>query len=282
MLAACGPPGDSGYRGSLYFIQGSYLMRYDLRDGALSAVTNLGNKQIREISPFGESRLLISETTSVNRKRVAQISWMDLDTGRSESLYPGVRARYLPDADAIVYDDGRRLYSVAVVGDVETNTLLLAHRLNEVSAMVSIPGGRLLLGIRQAGEEEIHLFDIRTNQLDRLDALTRVCRLEGAVWISDEDQLACPARHPESEGASYVLADLLGAVSRPLGLPEGESFTALTFLEGQGALILKELWESRFSEQKKAALWAHDIATGENVRLSEYKNLGASVVYAER
>ena len=177
ILAACGPPGDSGYRGSLYFIQGSYLMRYDLRDGALSAVTNLGNKQIREISPFGENRLLISETTSVNRKRVAQISWMDLDTGRSESLYPGVRARYLPDAGAIVYDDGRRLYSVAVVDDVETNTMLLAHRLNEVSAMVSIPGGRLLLAIRQAGKEEIHLFDIRTNQLLSLIHISEPTRL---------------------------------------------------------------------------------------------------------
>ena len=73
LLVACGGPEDSGYRGSLYFIQGSYLMRYNLRDGSLSAVTNLGDKQIREISQFGEDRLLIAETASVNRKRVERI-----------------------------------------------------------------------------------------------------------------------------------------------------------------------------------------------------------------
>ena len=281
MLAACGPPEDSGYRGSLYFIQGSYLMRYNLRDGGLSAVTNLGDKQIREISPFGEDRLLISETASVNRKRVAQISWMDLDTGQSETLYPGVRARYLPGAGAIVYDDGRRLYSIAVVDGTEVNTLLLAHRLNEVTTMVAIPGDRLLLGIRQGGETEIHLFDLRTNGIDRLDELTGVCRLEGAAWIGEERRLACPARDSKNAEASYLLTDLAGVVDRQLTLPEGKSFAALTFLEGQGALILKEHWKSRFSEQKRSALWAHDVSTGENVRLSEYKNLGSSVVYAE-
>lgn len=280
ILAACGAPEDSGYRGTLYFIQGSYLMRYNLRDGTLSAVTNLGDKQIREISQFGEDRLLISETASVNRKRVAQISWMDVDTGQTEALYPGVRARYLPGAGAIVYDDGRRLYSIAVVDDTEINTLLLAHKLNEVNEMLVIPEDRLLLEIRQDGEATVQLFDLRETRLEKLDALTRVCRLDGAVWVGDEEMLACPPR--EGRGApAYLLADLAGNVARRLDLPEGESFTALAYLEGQGALILKESWQSRFSEKKKAALWAHDIPSGENVRLSETMNLGSSVVYTE-
>ena len=281
LLMACGGPGDSGYRGSLYFIQGSYLMRYNLRDGGLSAVTNLGDKQIREISQFGEDRLLIAETASVNRKRVARISWMDLETGRSESLYPGVRARYLPGAGAIVYDDGRRLYSIAVVGDTEVNTLLLTHKLNEVAAMVVIAGDRLLLEIREDGESAIHLFDLPSGRLGKLDALTGACRLEAAVWIGDEGKLACRPRELDPGDSPYILADLQGVVSHRLALPEGGTFTALTYLEGQGAVILKESWESRFSEQKKAALWAHDIASGDNVRLSEAKNLGSSVVFTE-
>ena len=50
------------------------------------AVTTLGNTKIREISDFGEDRLLIAETASINRKRVARISWIDLETGRTHQI----------------------------------------------------------------------------------------------------------------------------------------------------------------------------------------------------
>jgi hypothetical protein len=68
-------------------------------------------------------------------------------------------------------------------------------------------------------------------------------------------------------------------VTRRLDLPEGKRFDALTYITGQNALILKERWNSRFSEQEKTAAWIHNIQTGESRRLARNINLGSSVVF---
>jgi len=271
---------DSGYHGYLYFAKGPYLMRFGLRDASLSVVTNLGDKTINDVSKFVESKLLIAETASVNRKKVRRISWIDIKTGQTSALYSGVFARYLPDSGQIIYDDGDRLYAVAIFGDSSSETIF-THRKNQLSSVMVGPVGIVLFETSDAGVRQIHSFDLVTGAVSTLDRLSEVCRLEHAVWIDDLERMACKEPTMPVSQARYVLTNLDGNVSGLVNLPEGRQFTALGYVRDQGALILTESWSSMFGGRPNSAVWIHNIQSGENLRLAKNQNLGPSVVYTD-
>lgn len=279
-LASCGPRENSEYRGDLYFGQGSYLMRFSLRDGSLVVVDNLGDKTIRDISRFGPDKLLIAESASVNRKSVSRISWLDLRTRQSSALYPGMLARYLEGPGVIVYDDGSDLFAVHLRG-TGTDEIVFSHPPNQLATMIVMSADTLLFETGEAGQEIIHAWNAVTGERQPLESLSAACRLRGAVWIDTSQRLACKERAPAWADARYVLAGLDGAVTGKLNLPEDRQFVALTYINGQHALILKETWHGLFGGEEKSAVWAHDIRSGENTRLAKNQDLGASVVYTE-
>jgi hypothetical protein len=283
LLVACGPSDERAFHGYLYFIQGPYLMRFSLRDDSLSMVTHLGNRTVREISPFGEGRLLVSETASVNRRNVARISWLDLKTGQSESLYSGVRARFVDAAGAIVYDDGGKLYSVSLAGDSGIDPVVMSHARNRLSAMVRVGGGTLLFETLEDEKPVVYAYRADTGELAKLESFATSCRLDGAVWIDDLDRLACRERNGDDDeaGHGYVFADLDGRLTGRPSLPEGDRFLALTYIRDQGVIVFRESRESMLGGQREYALWAHDVHSGENHLLTESQNLGTSVVYTE-
>lgn len=284
LVAGCGGPADSGFHGSLYFAQGSYLMRYGLRDASLSMVAQFGDRKIREISPFGPDRLLVAETATINRTAVSRIAWIDKNSGRSEPLYSGVRARYIPDPGVILYDDGSTLYAVSLSAESEVDSVVLTHRRNQLAAIV-VTGEDSAL-IETAGEDapRIQAYHAPSGELTALDALAEQCRLQGAVWIGHLDLLACRPRQGQAETGqpAYRLVGLEGRVARDLALPEGGEFLALDYVAGQGALLFRESWRSDFSGQLEAVLWAHDLGSGDNRRLADSLNIGTSVVYSAR
>lgn len=279
-LASCGPQEPSEYRGDLYFGQGSYLMRFSLRDGSLVVVDNLGDKKIRDISGLGPDKLLIAESASVNRMSVSRIAWFDLETGESSALYSGVFARYLDKAGIIAYDDGSALHAVPQFG-VGSYEVIFPHRSNQLTTLLVVSGDTLLFEVGEAGQEVIHAWNALTGERRLLDGLSATCRLRGAVWVETLGQLACKERAPSWAEADYLLADLEGVVGRKLDLPEDSQFLALTYLNGQQALILQETWRGLFGGEEKSAVWAHDVRTGKRTRLARNQNLGTSVVYTE-
>ena len=279
-LWSCGSSEPTGYHGYLYFARGSYLLRFSLRDASLSVVTNLGDKSIRHISYFGENKLLITELASINRKTVSRISWVDVKTGQSEALYSGVSALYLAHTDVIVYDDGGKLFAVSLTGGSDSDEIF-SHRRNKLSTMIELADGIVLFETDDAGQRSIHSYDTRTGELQSLDRLSGVCRLGGAVWINDLEQLACRERTSQGNDSVYVLASLEGNVPGRLALPAGKRFLALAYVSKQGALILSERWRSKLTGQEKSAVWVYDIHSGETRRLAKNQNLGASVVYTD-
>lgn len=279
-LASCGRAEESGYHGYLYFAKGAYLMRFSLRDGGLSVVTNLGDKTIHDVSDFGENRLLIAESSSVNRKEIHGISWVDVKTGQTSALYSGVFARYLVNSGLMVYDDGGRLFVVAIAGDSSSETIF-THRANQLSRVMVVPDDIVLFETSDEGLRSIHSYDLVTGAMQSLDRLSGVCGLEHAVWIDDLEQLACKEPTNQANDAPYVLANLDGDVSGKLALPEGKRFYALTYIREQGALILRERWSRTFSGKERSAVWVHNIRSGENRRLAKNQNLGPSVVYTD-
>ena len=279
-LVSCGGPESSGYHGALYFGQGSYLMRFSLADGSLSVVSQLGDRKIRELGPFGNGRLLIAETTPVNGRNVPRISWMDLQTGQVSVLYSGIAARYLADAGVVVYDDGSRLYSVPQFGSEETGELF-SHRSNEKIDMIALPGGTLLFEAGEAGARVIHAWTAADGKSQRLEALSATCRLDGAVWIEDLQRLACRARDAGAP-AGYLLSGLDGEVEHRIALPGKRRFRALAYLDDQHALVLAERWRGLLGGAERTATWAYDLHSGASVRISKNQDLGDSVVYAGR
>ena len=280
LFVSCGSPEKTAYHGYLYFAKGSYLLRFSLRDGSRSVVTNLGDKSVRHISHFRKNRLLIAGLASINRKNVSRISWVDVKTGQSEALYSGDLALYLANSDVIVYDDGGKLFAVSLAGGSDSDPII-SHRLHQLSSMIEVSNDTVLFETNDAGIRRIHSYDALTRELQLLDRLSGVCRLDGAVWIDDLEQLACRERSSEGNEPAYILASIDGDVSGPLALPAGKRFYALTYVSKQSALILKESWRSRLSGQEKSAIWVHNIQRGENQRLAKNQNLGASVVYTD-
>jgi len=279
-LVACAPPDQTGYHGALYFGQGSYLLRYGLRDGSLSVVDNLGDKSIRDISEFGEDKLLIAETASINRRTVPRISWFDLKTGQSVALYSGVLAKYLAAPGVVVYDDGLKLYAVQQWGP-GNDEIIFSHGSNQLSGMTVVSGDVLLFETIDAGRAVIYSWNADTGTLTRLDALSSACELRGAVWIDTLLRLTCRKRAATRADPAYILSDLDGAVDGKLDLPKEKRFFALTYIAGQDVVILRETWHAMFGTQERSAVWAYDIQSGESRRLSSNQNLGTSVVYTD-
>jgi hypothetical protein len=280
VLASCGSGDDSGYHGYLYFAQSRYLMRFGLKDGSMSVVTNLGDKTIHDVSNFLENRLLIAESASINRMEVRSISWVDVNTGQTAPLYSGVLARYLEGPGVVVYDDGENLFTAALSGASDSKTIF-THKTNQLSTVMVVSNGTVLFETGDAGQWLIRSYDVLTGKLQILARLSGVCRLDQAVWIDDLEQLACKEQPDQSKLVRYVLVNLAGDVSGELALPEGKRFTALTYISGQKALILKEAWNSIFGGQERSAIWVYNIQSRESLRLSEGQNLGSSVVYTD-
>jgi hypothetical protein len=279
-LAACGSSDQSGYHGYLYFAKGSYLMQFSLRDSSLNVVTNLGDKTILDLGYFGKTRLLVAESSSVNRQVVRGISWLDLKTGQSSALYSGILARYLSETGLIVYDDGGRLFVVAIGGDSGSETIF-SHRKNQFPTVMVVSNDNVLFETSDEGIRKIHFYDVVTGAVRILDELSTVCGLKHSVWIDDLEQLACKEQSSQANDAPYVLVDLEGVVSGNLSLPEGKRFEALTYVSDQGALVLSERWSGIFGGPDKSAVWVHNIHSGENFRLAKNQRLGSSVVYTD-
>lgn len=283
LLVACQPSNGETYRGYLYFTQGSYLVRFSLRNSSLEVVTHLGNTKIREISGYGEGRLLISETASVNRRNVSRISWLELKTGQRRALYSGMHARYIASADAIVYDDGSRLYSITQHDGTETTSQFMSHSRHQLSAMIEVSDGRLLIEIVDNGVPAIYSYRVADGTLIDLHQLAQVCRLKSAVWMGDLEQLACRMRNAGDAGTTddYVFADLDGQLRSRPALPDGGKFQALAYIGGQSALVLRESWRGQIDGQEKSAIWIHNVRSGKNQELPDAPDLGSSVVYSD-
>ncbi len=151
LLLSCGAAERGKYHGSLYYVQGPYLMQFSLGDGSVTVVNNLGDRTIREVSALGKDKLLIAETAWIQSKSVPRISWFDLKTGQSAVFYSGVLARYVADAGIIVYDDGSKLYAVPQLG-TGRDEILVAHGLNQLSTLTVVSEHSVLFETVDAGQ----------------------------------------------------------------------------------------------------------------------------------
>ena len=81
--------------------------------------------------------------------------------------------------------------------------------------------------------------------------------------------------------AKYVFANLNGVIDGAPDLDPDKEFLALTYIQSQDALVLRETWQGLLGERNNYAVWVYDLNSGENHRIAENVNLGESAVFTE-
>ena len=277
-VTACQPETHEELRGSLYFGAGQYLAELELHNGNVKIETNLGDVDIKAISPQDDERLLVTVFGSINQQEKHRLVLYDLGTRQTLTIALGRNGHYLPGTRVLVYDDGASLIVAERTDNGWQKTEVVRHAYNAPLVIAPLSATRFLYTI---GERAIHVYDTVSRRAIELDALSQVCRLDTSLWDRQREQLLC-RRHLDDGRYEYIMAGLDGAVVATLGLPDSRMLQPLAFLPDQEALILTELWRSKFSDRQNHAVWVFRSDTGELYRLLENQYLGRTVVYKPR
>ena len=274
-VTACNGPDHEELRGSLYFAAGNYLALLDLRDGSTSVVANLGDADIRSLSPQLEDRLLLTVYGSENNKETRHLVLYDLESRQTLTLLNGYTGFYLPGTRTLVFDDGVRTYvTERVQGDWE-KTEVVEHRYNQRVDIVPITATRF---VYRVADGPLYVYDKTAGRSIELSALASTCRFERALWSTERELMLCQVRH-EGEYFEYAFVGLDGTVHDSIPLPPSHDLRPLAFLPDQDVLILTERWRGGLADRVKWGLWVYRFDTGEAYRLLDDQYLGDHVLY---
>lgn len=276
LAGACDRNDQPELRGSLYFAAGNYLAQLDLRDGSASVVTNLGDVEIREISPQLDERLLLTVFGTVNQQDVHRLVLYDIETNQTLGLVRGRLGRYLPGTKVLVYDDGSRIIAAERIQGSWERSEVVAHRFNAPMRILTISRHRFLYG--EAGQS-IYAYDTLSKRSIELDALGERCSLDDALWLPDRELLLCRTHDGADDTFAYPLVDLDGTVHGELPLPAERSMHPVAWLPDQGVIVLTEQWSGGLSDRVKSAIWIYRIADDNLYRLVDDQYLGRFAVY---
>lgn len=280
LLVSCQQAPAPDFNGRLYFASGNYVGEFDIALRTSVIVGNRGAATIRNVSSFGEGRLLLAETAVVDGNNVPRISWIDLEVGRAETLYSGVIARYLAEPAALLWDDGTTLHVTGRNRNSHINAEVMSHGLNQLSAIIGVTEHMVLFEVGPPENRTIYSYDTGTRELLLREGLTWACQLAGAVWITDREQLACPAQDQDGDHRKYLLVDLDGAMRGRLDLPEGKQLLALAYSDDQHALFLAERWQTLWGAER-FSVWSYDFISGRSYRIVRNQYLGTSAVFVQ-
>jgi hypothetical protein len=275
-VSACQPEHHEELQGSLYFGAGEYLAELELHNGNVKIEANLGDVEIKAISPQNGERLLVTVFGRVDQKDRHSLILYDLGTKQTLTIAFGREGHYLPGTRVLVYDDGVSLIVAERDDDGWQKTEAVRHAYNAALMVMPVSATRFLYTL---GGQPIHVYDTVSQRSIELSALSQYCRLDTALWDAQREQLLCRRRLDDS-GYEYVMAGLDGAEVSTLALPESRRLQPLAFLPDQDALVLTERWRSRFSDRQNHAVWVFRFDTGDFYRLLDNQYLGRSVVYA--
>jgi hypothetical protein len=279
LLAGCEQPSHPELRGHLYFGSGQYLGRLDLRDGSTSVEANLGDVSIRRVSAYGDENLLLTVFGVVNHKQTYRLMQYEIATGQTGILFKGRKGLYLTGQEMLVYDDRLRLRA-KVSGDSRRVDIELAqHEFGDRVELIPVSDSSFLYSIGDAERELIFAHDANTQTTKKLEKLSAVCSLDGAIWIDESRQLLCRMTATSGQFESYSFFDLDGTLRGRLSLPESMSFRAVVYLQDQESLVLTQPWRSLIGNRGKTAIWIYNFGSDDYYRLVKDQYLGETVVY---
>ncbi len=279
LIASCDTSERKLLHGHLFFAAGNYVGQFDLRDSSSAAVANLGDVTIDHVSTFMGGDLLLTVRVFDNARETSRILRFNPRTYSSSPLFPGLMAEYLPGTKAVVYDDGLRLLATHRAKAYRDETVIDIHGYNSRPALVVLSNTEILFDSETDGDVVIHHYDVERDESRPLPALSKICVLNGSVWLAGSAQLLCRAQSSSSQTARYVLVSLDGTIRKAPQLPDDKPFRALSYLPDQQIVILTEQSESWGGGQPKYAVWAYDESADESYRIAKDQYLGRSVAY---
>jgi hypothetical protein len=274
-VAACGGPDREELRGSLYFAAGNYLAMLDLRDGSTSVAANLGDADIRSLSPQLNERLLLTVYGSENNRETRHLVLYDLETRQTLTLLNGHIGYYLPGTKTLIFDDGVRTYVTERVQGNWEKTEVVAHRYNQGVDIVPISGSRFIYRVANG---PLYVYDKTAGRSIELAGLASACRFDRSLWFPEREQMLCQVPN-DGEIRKYAFVGLDGTAQDSLPLPAANDLKPLAFLPDQGVLILSERWRGGISNRVKWGVWVYRFETREAYRLLDDQYLGDHVLY---
>ncbi len=266
-------PDHRSLDGYLYFGGGSFLGRFDLRDGTGSIVVNLSDVNIRYVSDYGDRQILLTVSGPVNNQIVSRMLRYDVDTGRQRTLFAGRKARYVPGDGHFVFHAGRRLLITSARANAYSETEI--DRRDEGDTPVVVMSNDKILFTRERDNGEIIIMlDLYTGEENELNSLSSICSLHEAVWMADRGELFCRA----TASAGFVITRLDASAARPVELGAENNAVPLTYLQGQDAIIMQRRADEMLGGSR-SEVWVHDLRDASTWRLSADQVLGDSVAY---
>lgn len=278
-LAGCEQAAHPELRGHLYFGSGQYLGRLDLRDGSTSVEANLGDVSIRRVTAYGDENLLLTVFGIVNHKETYRLMQYEIATGQTGILFKGRKGLYLAGPEMLVYDDRLRLRAKVRSESGRVGVELAQHAFGDRIQLVPVSDSSFLYSIGDTEGELIFAHDANSQTTKKLENLSAVCGLDGAIWIDASRQLLCRMTTLSGQFESYSFFDLDGTLRGRLSLPKSRSFRAVAYLQDQQALVMTQAWRSLIGSRAKSAIWIYDLASDEYYRLVKDQYLGETVVY---
>lgn len=279
LVASCDVTEKQAVHGHLYFAAGSYVGLFDLSDGGSAPVANLGDVAIDRISPYESNDLLLTLRDFANERETSRILRFNPRQNTSFPLFPGLMAEFLPGSRAVVYDDGSRLLATHRRKAFRDEAVIDQHGYNSQPTVVVISGTEILFDYVVDDEVLIQRYDSDDGQSYPLHELSKICRLNAAIWIAGSGQLLCKVVFNSEEPPKYGFVTLQGSATSPLPLPADKNFRALIYLPDQNVIILSELSRSWGGGKQRHAVWVYDMTSSKAHRLAKDQFLGSSVVY---
>jgi len=276
LVSACDTGEHTGVDGHLYFGSDNYLGEFDMRRGTSTVAANLGNLSIQQVGGFRDGEILLAVVASVGGRDTYKIVHFNPADNYLGTLYLGRRAYYLADVDAIVYDDGSRLFVRSVEGEFPRRELNARVSPMNRPDVVPVSGHAFLYHDIVAGSRRTLYYDVRTDTSRELPNLAGACELDAAVWVESLQQLMCRAQGDAGEG--YVLVALDGSVGARASLPDG-GFRAIGYLPDQRLVLLTRVTRSWFTNRPRFAVWIYDPELRQATRVSKDQYLGDTVAY---
>ena len=279
LIASCNAPERQVLHGHLYFAAGSYIGEFDLSDGGSAPLANLGDVTIDHLGTYEGNDLLLTMRDFANERETSRILRFNPRESTSFPLFPGLMAEFLSGSRTVIYDDGLRLLATHRSKGFRDETVIDVHGHNSKPTVVVISDTEILFNSVVNDEVLIQRYDVVDDRSYPLNDLSKVCRLNGAIWIEGSGQLLCKIVFDSEETPKYGFVTLSGTATNALPLPDGKNFRALTYLHDQRVIILSELSNSWGGGRQEYAVWVYEMNPSTAYRLASDQYLGQSVVY---
>ncbi len=276
LIAACERQTTAPISGVLFCGSGEYIMQISLDTGYVEPLKGLGDVRVRGLQPMANDEVLVLTEKLMNNRPVYRIGRFDTRRYDVDTVVEGSSAVFLRTPEHIVFDSGTQVRLVSTrPGDPDPGVTVFTHPFNRNVLMLPTGGSTLLYQIERNGERGVYRYEAEGHQFTAEPALTAACQLQDAVWIADDELLAC--RADTATASPYRLVHLDGRETRSLSIPGTAPMRAVAYAERAKSLVLTGAGRP----EDAAGIWSFHLPTNQLTLISSGANLSGSCVHRE-